>query len=112
MNAMIRRIDLSVNILAPIIVGLIMNFASMTVAALFITGWNICSMIVEYFLLLKVYKAVPALSRKTRGGGKAQFYLLCLCSGGMQRGNYQVFYLIWCSIIYWAFWHFFWIEIT
>ena len=76
MNAMIRRIDLSVNILAPIIVGLIMNFASMTVAALYITGWNICSMIVEYFLLLKVYKAVPALSGKTKGGSKTKFSCL------------------------------------
>ncbi|XP_072030063.1 solute carrier family 40 member 1-like [Amphiura filiformis] len=64
MNAMIRRIDLSVNILAPIIVGLIMNFAGMTIAAVYIAAWNVGSMIAEYFLLLKVYKKMPALARK------------------------------------------------
>ncbi len=64
---MIRRIDLSVNILAPIIVGLIMNFAGMTIAAIYIAVWNVCSMIAEYRLLLQIYKDVPALARKAEG---------------------------------------------
>ena len=47
-----------------------MNFASMTIAALYIAGWNIVSVVVEYYLLLKVYKNVPALAMKGELGGK------------------------------------------
>lgn len=64
MNASIRRIDLTVNILAPIVVGWIMSFASMKIAGIFIASWNIVSMFVEYFLLWNVYKRVPALAEK------------------------------------------------
>ncbi|XP_038044954.1 solute carrier family 40 member 1-like [Patiria miniata] len=64
MNATVRRIDLTVNILAPILVGQIMSFASMTVAGIFIAGWNLCSLILEYYLLLRVYKKVPRLAIK------------------------------------------------
>ena len=64
MNANVRRIDLTVNILAPILVGQIMTFASMTVAGIFIAAWNLASLILEYALLLRVYKKVPRLAVK------------------------------------------------
>ncbi|XP_070565077.1 ferroportin-like isoform X3 [Ptychodera flava] len=64
LNAVLRRIDLVVNIIAPIVVGQIMTFASMLAGTIFIASWNIVSGFVEYYLLLTVYKKVPALAVK------------------------------------------------
>lgn len=71
MNASVRRIDLTVNILAPIIVGQIMTFASMVAAGIFIAAWNLVSMFVEYLLLLNVYWRVPALAEKKQSQPKS-----------------------------------------
>ncbi|KAI8489966.1 hypothetical protein Bbelb_323270 [Branchiostoma belcheri] len=64
MNAMMRRIDLCTKILSPVVVGQIMTFVSMLVGALFIAGWNIVSMAIEYYLYHRVYVSVPALAVK------------------------------------------------
>ncbi|XP_071965972.1 solute carrier family 40 member 1-like [Antedon mediterranea] len=63
-NSVIRRIDLLANILAPILVGCIMTSLSLEIAAMFLAGWNLVSMFVEYFQLHRVYKAVPQLAVK------------------------------------------------
>ncbi|KAM4836305.1 ferroportin [Thomomys bottae] len=64
MNATIRRIDQLTNVLAPIAVGQIMTFGSPVIGCGFISGWNLVSMCVEYFLLWKVYQKTPALAVK------------------------------------------------
>ncbi|XP_053453091.1 solute carrier family 40 member 1 [Nycticebus coucang] len=64
MNATIRRIDQLTNILAPMVVGQIMTFGSPVIGCGFISGWNLVSMCVEYFLLWKVYQKTPALAVK------------------------------------------------
>ncbi|XP_004674504.1 PREDICTED: solute carrier family 40 member 1 isoform X2 [Condylura cristata] len=64
MNATIRRIDQLTNILAPMAVGQIMTFGSPVIGCGFISGWNLVSMCVEYFLLWKVYQKTPALAAK------------------------------------------------
>ncbi|XP_070542962.1 solute carrier family 40 member 1-like [Ptychodera flava] len=64
LNATLRRIDLFVNIISPIVVGQIMTFASMFAGTVFIAVWNIVSGFIEYFLLVTVYKKVPALAIK------------------------------------------------
>ncbi|XP_068920637.1 ferroportin [Petaurus breviceps papuanus] len=64
MNATIRRIDQLTNILAPMAVGQIMTFGSPVIGCGFISGWNLVSMCVEYFLLWKVYQKTPALALK------------------------------------------------
>ena len=64
MNAVLRRIDLSTKLLAPIAVGQIMTYASMLAGAIFIAGWNFVSMFVEYYLIWRVYVAVPRLAYK------------------------------------------------
>uniref|UniRef100_A0A8C5K1W9 Solute carrier family 40 member n=1 Tax=Jaculus jaculus TaxID=51337 RepID=A0A8C5K1W9_JACJA len=64
MNATIRRIDQLTNILAPMAVGQIMTFGSPVIGCGFISGWNLVSMGVEYFLLWKVYQKTPALAVK------------------------------------------------
>ncbi|KAG7463819.1 hypothetical protein MATL_G00180740 [Megalops atlanticus] len=64
MNATVRIIDQLTNILAPMLVGQIMAFGSHFMGCGFISGWNLCSMCVEYFLLWKVYQKTPALAIK------------------------------------------------
>ncbi|XP_024141827.1 solute carrier family 40 member 1 [Oryzias melastigma] len=64
MNATVRIIDQLTNILAPMLVGQIMTFGSHFVGCGFISGWNLCSMCVEYALLWKVYQKTPALAEK------------------------------------------------
>ncbi|KAM3861754.1 solute carrier family 40 member 1 [Diretmus argenteus] len=70
MNATVRIIDQLTNILAPMLVGQIMSFGSHFVGCGFISGWNLCSMCLEYALLWKVYQKTPALAVK--GGQKEQ----------------------------------------
>lgn len=70
MNATVRIIDQLTNILAPMLVGQIMAFGSHFIGCGFISGWNLCSMCVEYALLWKVYQKTPALAVK--GGQKEQ----------------------------------------
>lgn len=64
MNATVRIIDQLTNILAPMLVGQIMAFGSHFVGCGFISGWNLFSMCLEYFLLWKVYQKTPALAIK------------------------------------------------
>lgn len=53
-----------------------MAFGSTEIGALYIGGWNLVSVFVEYWLLWKVYKVVPALqaakdNRKVGQGASA-----------------------------------------
>ncbi|KAL5007813.1 hypothetical protein ScPMuIL_016619 [Solemya velum] len=64
MTATLRRIDLTSMILAPIATGQIMTYASTGIGALFIAGWNVVSVFIEYYLIWKVYQTVPALKMK------------------------------------------------
>ncbi|XP_026152120.1 solute carrier family 40 member 1 [Mastacembelus armatus] len=64
MNATVRIIDQLTNILAPMVVGQIMAFGSHFIGCGFISGWNLCSMCLEYMLLWKVYQKTPALAVK------------------------------------------------
>ena len=63
-NAMVRRIDLTVALLAPVAVGLLMSLVSSMAGIIFICSWNVVSMTGEYLLLLKVYRQVPELATK------------------------------------------------
>ncbi|CAH1238033.1 SLC40A1 [Branchiostoma lanceolatum] len=68
LNAAMRRIDLCSKILAPVVVAQIMTFVSMLVGAMFIAGWNMVSMAIEYYLYHRVYVSVPALAVKEKKG--------------------------------------------
>lgn len=63
-NALFRRIDLSVAILAPVGVGLLMSVVSDLAGIVFICAWDVVTMIVEYLLLLFVYNRDSDLSKK------------------------------------------------
>ncbi|TKS81939.1 Solute carrier family 40 member 1 CAR1 [Collichthys lucidus] len=75
MNATMRRIDQVTNILAPLAVGQVMTLASNVVGCGFILGWNLVSLIVEFFFLSRVYRIVPALSIKPPAEDEEQAYL-------------------------------------
>ena len=63
-NALLRRIDLSVAILAPVGVGLLMTVVSDLAGIIFICSWNVLTVFAEYFLLLHVYRNDPDLPQK------------------------------------------------
>lgn len=75
MNATMRRIDQVTNILAPLAVGQVMTLASNVVGCGFILGWNLVSLIVEFFFLSRVYRIVPALSIKPPALEEDQVFL-------------------------------------
>ncbi|XP_077978935.1 ferroportin-like [Glandiceps talaboti] len=66
LNAILLRIDLVNGILAPIFIGWVMAFGSMLAGALVMAGWNLLAGLLEYYLMWKVYSAVPALSVKKK----------------------------------------------
>jgi len=65
MNAILRTIDLSTHILAPLILGQIITYGSQLSGVIFIGAWNLISALVEYNLLRAIYKAIPALAQKS-----------------------------------------------
>eukprot|EP00047_Mylnosiga_fluctuans_P024533 m.163286 g.163286 ORF g.163286 m.163286 type:complete len:533 (+) comp9876_c0_seq8:24-1622(+) len=66
-SAILRRIDLTCQLVAPLVVGLVMQFTGSatatgkTMGALLIGGWNLVAMVPEYLLLIRVYNSYPAL---------------------------------------------------
>ncbi|KAH6776814.1 iron regulated 2 [Perilla frutescens var. frutescens] len=61
MNSVIRRIDLTCKLFAPVVTGFIISFVSLTASAVTLAVWNIASVFVIYFLLMSVYKGIPRL---------------------------------------------------
>ena len=51
--------------LAPIIGGLLFDFVGYPFSALFIAGWNLVSVVVEYMLLILIYRFVLTFSDAT-----------------------------------------------
>ena len=64
MNAVFRTINLTTLVIAPAFAGIIFDFASNAAAAATIGVWNIVSVVVEYHLLLSIYKSFPDLAEK------------------------------------------------
>lgn len=64
MNSVFRTLDLSCLILAPILAGMLFDYVSYSFTALFIAGWNLVSVCLEYALLVKIYRQHPELSKK------------------------------------------------
>ncbi|BFI31265.1 solute carrier family 40 (iron-regulated transporter), member 1 [Marchantia polymorpha subsp. ruderalis] len=61
LNSIMRRIDLSCKLLAPVFVGFLMSGVSALACALAIAVWNLVSVGIEYKLLHSVYWSIPAL---------------------------------------------------
>ncbi|CAD6336554.1 unnamed protein product [Miscanthus lutarioriparius] len=65
-NSVVRRIDLSCKLLAPVFSGLVISFVSAQASAAALAVWNVASVGLEYWLLVSVYNGVPALAESSR----------------------------------------------
>ncbi|XP_015795843.1 solute carrier family 40 member 1-like [Tetranychus urticae] len=65
LNATLRRIDLIMKTIAPLIVGFIMEWSSLA-SALFLMFFNVVSGLLEYLIMVKIYKLVPELAKDKR----------------------------------------------
>ena len=63
-NAVFQTIDLISMSLGPLSAGLIFGLVSSSAAAYFIAAWNVVSVIIEYWLLKRIYNEFPMLSIK------------------------------------------------
>ena len=63
MNAIFRTIDLTALVLSSTFAGLIFDFTSHEVTAAVIGCWNLMSVLIEYRLLVVVFKKFKELSR-------------------------------------------------
>jgi iron-regulated transporter 1 len=65
-NSVIRRIDLSCKLLAPVLSGLVISFVSTQASAVVLALWNAASVGLQYWLFVSVYKGVPALGENVQ----------------------------------------------
>ncbi|XP_014516018.1 solute carrier family 40 member 2 [Vigna radiata var. radiata] len=81
MNSVMRRIDLTCKLLAPVITGFIISFVSLKASAITLALWNTVSVWVEYWLFTSVYNGIPAL------GESSQRRMARLSQSDQQRSN-------------------------
>ncbi|KAJ6299801.1 hypothetical protein OIU76_020733 [Salix suchowensis] len=65
-NSIIRRIDLTCKLLAPVISGFIMSFVSVKASAMTLAVWNTVAVWLEYWLFTSVYSGIPALAESSQ----------------------------------------------
>ncbi|XVF08356.1 hypothetical protein REPUB_Repub06bG0219600 [Reevesia pubescens] len=65
MNSVIRRIDLTCKLVAPVITGFIISFVSLKASAMALALWTTITVWVEYWLFMSVYNGFPALSESS-----------------------------------------------
>ncbi|XP_043707232.1 solute carrier family 40 member 2 [Telopea speciosissima] len=66
MNSVIRRIDLSCKLFAPVFSGLIISFVSLKASAMTLALWNSISVWLQYWLLKSVLNGIPALGESNQ----------------------------------------------
>ena len=66
LNSVIRRIDLTCKLFAPVVTGIIISFVSLKASAMTLAIWNTLSIWLEYWLLTSVYNGIPALSERSQ----------------------------------------------
>ncbi|CAA7406232.1 unnamed protein product [Spirodela intermedia] len=66
LNSVIRRIDLSCNLLAPVFSGFIISFISLRASAVSLALWNTVAVWLQYWLLNSVYNGIPALCESSQ----------------------------------------------
>jgi len=64
MNSVFRTIDLLCLLVAPSLAGVVFDFLGNSWAAVFIGIWNIGSVVIEYALLISIYKEFPGLGQR------------------------------------------------
>jgi len=72
MNSILRTIELTTYMLAPAAAGQLFTFLGFGFTGVFIAGWNIVSVCLEYLLLASIYTKYPALSSARSKGLDAE----------------------------------------
>jgi len=72
LNSIFRTIDLVCLTASPILAGVLFSYANYVVAAIVIGGWNVCSVIFEYLLLVSIYKQFSNLAKKPVGTSESK----------------------------------------
>ncbi|KAF2306498.1 hypothetical protein GH714_018717 [Hevea brasiliensis] len=62
MNSIIRRIDLTCKLLAPVVAGFIISFVSVKASAMTLVIWNTSAVLMEYWFFTSVYRGIPSLA--------------------------------------------------
>lgn len=66
MNSILRRIDLTCKLFAPVVSGFIISFVSLKASAMTLAIWNTVSVWLQYWLLMSVYSGIPSLSESSQ----------------------------------------------
>ncbi|KAK3108330.1 hypothetical protein FSP39_005685, partial [Pinctada imbricata] len=64
LSAMMRAIDMISRVLSPLVMGQVLDLTELGYGAVLIAAWNLLSVILEFYLLRKIYESVPALKSK------------------------------------------------
>ncbi|ETN78672.1 hypothetical protein NECAME_02819 [Necator americanus] len=67
-NAAMTVIDQTSSLLTPLIAGVMLDSMTRAWCCIVIIVWNIVSWSIEAFLLLWIYRRIPALAHRTRNG--------------------------------------------
>jgi iron-regulated transporter 1 len=65
-NSVIRRIDLSCKLLAPLMSGFVISFVSTQASAVALALLSVASVGLQYWLFVSVYNGVPALGKNVQ----------------------------------------------
>jgi len=77
MNSILRTIELTTYMLAPVISGQLFYFIGYIWTGIFIAGWNILSVICEYALLNGIYTQYPRLAQKITNANDSEKEAMC-----------------------------------
>jgi iron-regulated transporter 1 len=66
LNAWMKRIDLSCEVVAPVVVGFLIKWTGVVLSFVVVAVWNVLSYFPEYFLLTAVYRSHPELASEER----------------------------------------------
>lgn len=88
---MLRTVDLSTEVFAPVIVGAIMTGFGLAVGGAAIAGWNVASLVVEYSLLHHLYHSNADLSKPKTNGVVSQGGNFCCFSLDMNIVKFKGF---------------------
>jgi solute carrier family 40 (iron-regulated transporter), member 1 len=72
LNAIMKRIDLTCNVVAPLAFGILLDLTNTLVALILAGAWNAVSLVPEYILLKKIYDQVPELAVKSGDAAAAR----------------------------------------
>ncbi|KAJ3334623.1 hypothetical protein HDU91_002635, partial [Kappamyces sp. JEL0680] len=70
LNAQLKRVDLVSKLVAPLVVSAVVSWTNISIGLLIIVSVGTASVIVEYFLILRVYGLEPLLATKTEAAGE------------------------------------------